>query len=112
MREARRLRQHAKQNLKPDLNLAVDYTSFAYDEMFTRSWSTKRESTWGFGLTTSTDLYKVSENAAYEQSIINCEDAARNEEQVRENIILEVKRHDTYFIPYGREDSHAGGADT
>jgi outer membrane protein TolC len=92
IQESRRLMRQAKDNLRPDLNLAVDYTSFAYDEMFTRSWSTKRESTWGFGLTTSSDLYKVNENAAYEQSIINSDEAMRNEEQLRENIILDVKR--------------------
>lgn len=90
--ESKRLMRLAKHNLKPDLNLAIDYTSFGYDEVFTRSWTTKRESTWGFGLTTSSDFYKISENAAYEQSLISSGDAARNEEQQRENIILEVKR--------------------
>ena len=46
--ETRRLQFMAKSNLRPELNLVVDYTSLSRDEAFTRSWTNKREAKWGY----------------------------------------------------------------
>lgn len=90
--ESRRLQYIAKNNLRPELNLVVDYTSLSRDEAFTRTWTNKRESRWGIGFTTSTDIGHVREYAAYDQSILTTADARRNAEQARDNVILDVKR--------------------
>ena len=90
--ESYRLNCIAKKNLDPELNLVVDYSSFRRDEILTRAWTNKRESKWGVGLTTSTDVLMLSETAAFERSILATEDAERNLQQVNDNIILEVKR--------------------
>ena len=90
--DMRRQQYVAKTNLLPELNLVVDYSSLSRDEEFTRIWTYKRESKWGLGFTTSTDLGKIRENASYDQSIRNTADAVRNAEQVNDNIVLEVKR--------------------
>lgn len=90
--ECRRLQFMAKSNLKPELNLVVDYTSLSRDEAFTRTWTNKREARWGIGFTTSTDVCHVRERAAYDQSILTTADAQRNAEQACDNVILDVKR--------------------
>lgn len=90
--DARRQQYMAKSNLVPELNLVLDYSSLSRNEEFTRMWTYKREGKWGVGLTTSTDIGQRRENAAYDQSILTTADAVRNVEQVRDNIILDVKR--------------------
>jgi outer membrane protein TolC len=90
--ESRRLVCVAKNNLLPDLNVVVDYTSYAWDEAFTRSWTTKRESKWGIGLVSTGDFDNDRQRASYEGSLISKDDAIRNAEQVHDNIILDVKR--------------------
>jgi outer membrane protein TolC len=90
--ETRRLQYMAKCNIRPELNLVLDYTSSAWDETFTGAWTGKRESKWGIGFATSTDICHVRETAAYEQSILTTADAQRNAEQARDNVILDIKR--------------------
>lgn len=90
--ESRRLQYMAKCNTRPELNLVVDYTTLRREEAFTRIWTYKGEAQWGVGLQTSTDIGHVRENAAYDQSILNTADAYRNAEQIRDNVILDVKR--------------------
>jgi outer membrane protein TolC len=90
--DCRRLQYIAKSNTIPELNLVVDYSSLSRDEAFTRIWTYRRESKWGVGFTTSTDIGHIRENAAYDQSILATADAQRNAEQVRDNVILEVKK--------------------
>lgn len=92
LQESRRLQRIAKDNLWPEVNLVIDYTSFSRDETFTSSWTNKRESKWGIGFTTSTDIAKPRETAAFEQSELAVSDAQRNMEQVQDNVILDVKR--------------------
>lgn len=91
--EARRLSRISKENLKPDLNLVVDYTSFAYDEVFTRAFTTKRQSRWGIGFTTSTDWDKTRDSAVYDQSKLTIDEQERNLDQTHDNIVMEVKKH-------------------
>jgi outer membrane protein TolC len=90
--ETRRLEHLAGSNLRPEINLVIDYTSFSWDEAFTRSWSNKRESKWGIGFISSGDPWNTREQAAYDMSRFASVDAGRNVEQVRDNVILEVKR--------------------
>lgn len=90
--ETRRLQYMAKCNTRPELNLVLDYTTLRRDEAFTRIWTYKGEAQWGVGFQTSTDIGHVRENAAYDQSILNTQEACRNAEQARDNVILDVKR--------------------
>lgn len=90
--ESYRLQCLAKNNLDPELNLVVDYTSFRRDEVFTRSWTNKRDSSFGIGFTTSTDMQHLSETAAFERSMLASDEALRNVQQVNDNVILDVKR--------------------
>lgn len=90
--ESTRIERLAKKSMKPELNLVVDYTSLGFDEVFTGAWTGKRENKWGIGFTTSTDFHQVGASVAYQQSIYATQDSKRNVEQVRDGIILEVKR--------------------
>src|SRR5262249_52144918 len=60
---------------------------------FTRSWTGRRESTWGVGFTTSADYDPAALKIAYAQSLISIESAARSLDQVKANLIFEVKKH-------------------
>lgn len=90
--ESARQERLAKKSIKPELNLVVDYTSLGFDEVFTGAWTGKRDNKWGIGFTTSTDFNPIAASAAYQQSIYATQDAKQNVEQVRDGIILEVKR--------------------
>jgi outer membrane protein len=91
-RENYRLSHIAKSNLYPELNLVFNYANYGRDEIFTRSCTRHRESTWGVGFTTSTDFDPISDRAVYEQSLMAIETAARGLEQTEANLILEVKK--------------------
>ncbi|WP_068471364.1 TolC family protein [Candidatus Protochlamydia phocaeensis] len=91
-RESYRLAKVAKNNLYPELNLVFNYANCGRDEIFTRSCTRHRESTWGIGFTTSTDFDPIADRAAYEQSLLAIETAARGLEQTQANLILEVKK--------------------
>ncbi|WP_158308670.1 TolC family protein [Parachlamydia acanthamoebae] len=91
--ESKRMAKIAKINLTPDFNFLVDYSSSARDEILTRTYSGKRESKWGIGLTTSTANFdNFHEKNAYEQSQMNVDNAKRNFFMVKNNLILEIKR--------------------
>lgn len=92
VQENKRLERLAELNMRPELNLVLDYTSFSWDEAFTRSWSNKRESKWGIGFISTGDPRNLREEAAYQFSQFATEDAQRNLEQMRDNVILDVKR--------------------
>jgi len=82
----------AKKNLLPDLNLVVSYSNWGQNELFTRSCTRDRESTWGVGFTTSTDFDPVRDTIAYEQSLMAIQTAERGIEQIKTNISLEVRK--------------------
>jgi outer membrane protein TolC len=92
VRESMRLCRLAKNNLWPDVNLVLDYTSFARDEIFTRAFTRRRQNRWGLGVTTSGDIDNVSGTANFDRALMATEDAKRNVEQVHDNIILDVRR--------------------
>jgi outer membrane protein TolC len=91
-RENSRLVRIAKKNLLPELNLVFNYSNCGRDEIFTRSCTHHRESTWGVGLTTSAEFDPVVEQIVYEQSLLGVEAALRNIDQVKATLILEVKK--------------------
>ena len=92
VQEDRRLSRVARERLWPELNMVVNYSNCGLDQVFTETWSTKRETTWGIGFTTSSDFDPVAERAAYNQSIVAVASAIRNVDQVKANTIFEVKR--------------------
>lgn len=92
VQEAIRLARAAKTKLSPDLNLVVDFTNTGRDEVFTNAFTTKRDSRWGVGFTTSTDWDRTTQKVAYEQSLLSIASAERNLKQVKNNIVLEIKR--------------------
>jgi outer membrane protein len=90
--ENTRLSKLAKNRLWPELNLTLNYSNLAQDQVFTETWRKRRESTWGVGFTTSTDFNPVAEKASYEQSLLAIEISNRGVEQATANITFEVKR--------------------
>lgn len=90
--ENRRLARLAKQNLYPELNLVFNYSNCGRDEIFTRSCTRHRESTWGVGFTTATDFDLTSERAFYEQSVLAVEASLRGADQTKSTLTLEVKK--------------------
>ena len=90
--ESRRMSKIAKKNLTPELNLVFEYANVGRDEIFTRTWSRHRESTWGVGLTTSAEFNPVGERIAYEQSLLEAEATLRGIDQAKALLVLEVKK--------------------
>lgn len=90
--ESRRMVKMAKKNLSPELNLVFEYANAGRDEIFTRACTRHRESTWGIGLTTSTEFNPFGERIAYEQSLLEAEAAVRGIDQVKALLVLEVKK--------------------
>jgi len=90
--ESRRMAKISKKNLLPELNLVFEYANAGRDEVFTRTWSCRRRSTWGIGFTTSTDFNAAGEQIIYEQSLLEAEAALRGIDQVRALVVLEVKQ--------------------
>jgi outer membrane protein len=91
-RENSRLVRIAKKNLFPELNLIFNYSNCGRDEIFTRSCTRHRESTWGIGFTTAADFDPVVERIAYQQSLLAVESALLGIDQVKAVLILEVKK--------------------
>lgn len=90
--EGKRASKIAKKNLTPDLNLVFEYANAGKDEIFTRACTRHRESTWGVGLTTSTEFNPVGDRIAFEQSLLEAEAALRGIDQVKAQLVLEVKK--------------------
>lgn len=91
--ENERIVRWAKQNLLPDLNVVINYSNWAYDQVFTQSFDgKKRQSSWGVGFTTSSDLRHLSEKLFYDTSLMNLDAAQLNFEQTEVTVTLEVKR--------------------
>lgn len=87
-----RLSKMAKENLWPEMNVVLNYSNRGRDPYFGRSWTCHREDMWGVGFTTSTDFNLYGEKIAYEQSLMSVQAAERNMDQVKANLILDVKR--------------------
>lgn len=87
-----RLSHLAKDQLWPELNLVLNYSSWAQDQIFTDSYARKRENSWGIGFTTASDFNPVAEQTAYEQSLLAVNIAKRSFDQTLANVTFEVKR--------------------
>lgn len=93
VREHERLVRWSRQNLLPDLNIVLNYSNWANDQYFTQSFDgKKRESSWGIGFSTSSDVQHLSEKLLYDNSLLNLEGARRNFEQTACTVTLEIKR--------------------
>jgi len=90
--ESRRLANLSKNDLLPELNIVLDYSNLGYGEQFTGSFGRKRESRWGIGFTTSTDIHRVREKSSYESSLVGVETANKVYLDIKKSIFLEVKR--------------------
>ncbi len=90
--EDRRLSKIAKNRLLPELNLVVNYSNIAPDQVFTETWVKKRQSSYGFGFTTSSDVNSPGNKAAYEQSLTEIDSAIRDVEQTKATLTFEVRR--------------------
>lgn len=90
--ENRRLRRLAEEELRPSLNLVVDYSNVGYGEEFTGSFGRKRESRWGIGFTSSTDGCRVREKSSYEKALIGEQAAKKALAEIKKAIVLDVKR--------------------
>lgn len=90
--ENKRLSHLAKKNLSPELNLVVNYSNLGRARHFGDSFSKNRENIWGIGLTTSTDINSLSNQIAYEQSLLANASAVRGIDQTKATLVIEVKK--------------------
>ncbi len=92
-RESYRLAALAKKDLLPELNLEFNYNSHGKHEFLTRSFrSRNRDGSFNIGFTTSTDFDPLGDQIAYDQSMTAINNAARDLEQTKANLTLEVKK--------------------
>lgn len=90
--ESRRLSRLAKNNTLPDLDLVMDFSNIGYDEVFTNTFTSQRDSRWGIGLMSSSDWDRTSQEVAFQQSILGISQAERSFDQIQDNIVLDIKR--------------------
>lgn len=90
--EAHRLACLAKERIWPDISLVIDFSSNGVQEAFTEAFYRRRESRWGIGIASSTDLDRTPDKIAFQNSLYAIETAKRNYSQARDNVILEIKR--------------------
>ncbi|HPJ68157.1 MAG TPA: TolC family protein [Desulfobacteraceae bacterium] len=91
MSEARRNSEIARKNTLPDLDLVLSVTQSG-DSSSGFPGSRPNNTSWGISLASSTDLWRTSEKAAYEESLIDVQQAARNQIITRDDITAQVKR--------------------
>jgi len=89
--EARRNSEIARKNTLPDLDLVFSVTQSG-DSSSGFPGSGPNNTAWGISLASSTDLWRTSEKAAYEESLIDVQQAARNQIITRDDITAQVKR--------------------
>lgn len=90
--ENRRLAAVTEKRIWPQFDLVVDYSTTGCDEIFTDAFCRRRESKWGIGFSTSTDLDRTPDKIAYQQSLYAVSDAERTYMQTRDTVTLDVKR--------------------
>ena len=90
LREKYRISINAKHRLLPELDISFYYTPYGQDTSFDRA-SELTESRWGISLSTSSDLFRRTEKAGYSRSLLDIEDAKRNLENVKDDIVREVR---------------------
>jgi len=92
VKESRRNAKLTKARIWPELNLVIDFSNTGWNEEFTESFYRRRESTWGIGFTSSTDLDRTADKIAYKNSLYAIKDTERAYMELRDDIALEVKK--------------------
>lgn len=91
LNEAVRRSRVAKHELLPEFNVVLGYSRFGREEDFGQL-SHFDEDNWNIGFTTSTDLTRTEERAAYEQSLLTLKGANRGLSLRRDEVARQVKR--------------------
>ena len=89
--EARRISEVSRKNTLPELDIGLS-VNFAGDPAPRFSDVKPDETTWGVSLGSTTDLWRTTEKAAFEESLINVQQAVRRQLITRDEIIAGVKR--------------------
>ncbi len=89
--EARRLADNARKNTLPELDIGLS-VNFTGDPAEHFSDSKPDETTWGFSLGSSTDLWRTTEKAAFEESMISVQQTVRRQRILKDEIVAGVKR--------------------
>jgi outer membrane protein TolC len=91
LKESQRLALLAKKGLMPDLDLVIDFSNIGSDEYFTNTFTNRNDSRWGFGLSTSTDWDKATQDTAFRQALLNVDNSKRSYEQAQDSVVIDVK---------------------
>lgn len=86
-----RLSKVAKRNLLPEVDVVMRYNNTGYDRYF-RDIKRRPETTWTINLSTTTDFERINEKISYDQSLVAVQSSLTALDQMREKIIMEVKR--------------------
>ncbi|MDH3582766.1 MAG: TolC family protein [Phycisphaerae bacterium] len=89
--QAQRRSRIARHTTLPDLDLSLNTTQFGTNSNFADS-TRLDETRWNLSVTTSTDLARTAERAAYAQSLLTVKTATRNMSLRRDEVVREVKR--------------------
>lgn len=88
VKEAERRSRVAKHSILPDLNVTLSLAPFGSSSDFGAELD---EYTWGVSLSSSTDIRRTAERAAYGQSVLDVDAAYRNVSLLRDEVIRETK---------------------
>lgn len=88
--EAKRLSRVAKHNILPEFNLELNYQRYGEDDDFNKSMSFDDER-WKIGFAASGDIYRTSEKAQYQQSLLSVSEEQRNFAETLDKIQREVQ---------------------
>jgi outer membrane protein TolC len=101
LNELERKSELAKENILPDLNLVAGYSRFGEAERLS-SRSTFDQDRWWLNLQGSTDLYRTSQRAAYEQSLLTIRNQRLAYADRREQVNREVRKQFTLLRELGK----------
>ena len=88
--EQHRLSRDAAHRLLPDLDISL-YCAVNGESSSFASAAAMDDTRWGISLSTSTDLFRHKEKAAYRKSLLAVEDAKRNLATLRDDIVRQVR---------------------
>ena len=92
LKEKNRLSRVARHRLLPELNISIYYTPYGENSSLKDSAQLK-DSRWGLSLSTDSDLFRRTEKANYQQSLLTIEDAKRYLSDVKDDIVREVREN-------------------
>lgn len=91
VQDAERRSRVAKHGILPELNVVLGFSPFGESSNFPDSLQMSNH-IWGISLTSSTDLARTAERAAYDQSVIEVKAAYRGMALKRDEVARDVKR--------------------